>query len=95
MSGKRDRKALIEKKQERSKINDTTIQGEVTSVIYRNGPIKERSFTDFYGCLIYLVFLTIGIIITVIAFQDGDINLIKTGFDIDSLKELNYHIIYI
>ena len=82
----RDRKQLIQNKLERSKINDTSIQGEIISVMYRNGPISSRSCTDLFGCFFYLIFLGLGIFVTVYALQDGNLKLIENGYDTDSKK---------
>ena len=80
----RDRAQLIQSKKERLKINDTSIQGEITSVVYRNGPVKERKATDLFGCFVYLLFVGFGVFIVVAAISDGNLYKIRNGYDSDS-----------
>lgn len=81
----RDRQDLINSKKNREKENDAEIQGEITGLIYRNGPISARACTDVFCCVLYVLFLILLITITGIAAVDGDVKYLYTGYDSDCI----------
>jgi hypothetical protein len=77
----RDLSALIKKKEERMKANDSSLQGEITSVIYRNGPIIDRKSTDTEYAIPFLLLFIFAVYLFIVCLSDGDIKRLFVGYD--------------
>lgn len=77
----RDLSALIKKKEESTKANDASIQGEITSVLFRAGPIEERQTKDISAAIPFFILLFFSVYLFVIAIKDGDLQKLFSGYN--------------
>lgn len=88
----RDFKSLIKKKEENTKANDTSIQGEITSVVYRGGPITDRQIKDVNLAIPFFLLLIFSGYLFVVAIKDGDITKLFSGYDKNGKETKNHFV---